>query len=119
MFKYLCETSVENQLFDVLWLNDISLISPWAHECPSAFVALICRSFALLLIFLYQKGGKETILEEEFEFKGIEEEEEEESFIDMERNSAEGDKEKGEERLNVFNLLIRLQLPIDQNLNSS
>lgn len=37
----------------------------------------------------------------------------------MERNSAEGDKEKGEERLNVFNLLIRLQLPIDQNLNSS
>ncbi|XP_073330585.1 GRB10-interacting GYF protein 1 isoform X1 [Pagrus major] len=41
-----------------------------------------------------KKGGKETILEEEFEFKGIEEEEEEESFIDMERNSAEGDKEK-------------------------
>ncbi|XP_036968215.1 GRB10-interacting GYF protein 1 isoform X3 [Acanthopagrus latus] len=41
-----------------------------------------------------KKGGKETILEEEFEFKGIEEEEEEESFTDMERNSAEGDKEK-------------------------
>uniref|UniRef100_A0A671UT25 GRB10 interacting GYF protein 1 n=1 Tax=Sparus aurata TaxID=8175 RepID=A0A671UT25_SPAAU len=41
-----------------------------------------------------KKGGKETILEEEFEFKGIEEEEEEESFIDMDRNSAEGDKEK-------------------------
>ncbi|KAM8747170.1 GRB10-interacting GYF protein 1 isoform 3-T4 [Acanthopagrus schlegelii] len=41
-----------------------------------------------------KKGGKETILEEEFEFKGIEEEEEEESFTDVERNSAEGDKEK-------------------------
>ncbi|XP_030287883.1 GRB10-interacting GYF protein 1 isoform X2 [Sparus aurata] len=44
--------------------------------------------------FMPMKGGKETILEEEFEFKGIEEEEEEESFIDMDRNSAEGDKEK-------------------------
>ncbi|CAK6975295.1 GRB10-interacting GYF protein 1 isoform X5 [Scomber scombrus] len=41
-----------------------------------------------------KKSGKETILEEEFEFKGIEEEEEEESFADMERNSADGDKDK-------------------------
>lgn len=41
-----------------------------------------------------KKGGKETILEEELEFKGIEEEEEEESFADMEGNSAEGDKDK-------------------------
>ncbi|XP_018559417.1 GRB10-interacting GYF protein 1 isoform X1 [Lates calcarifer] len=40
-----------------------------------------------------KKGGKETILEEEFEFKGIEEEEEE-SLADNERNSAEGDKDK-------------------------
>ncbi|XP_013770106.1 PERQ amino acid-rich with GYF domain-containing protein 1 isoform X2 [Pundamilia nyererei] len=41
-----------------------------------------------------KKSGKETILEE-FEFKGIEEEEEEgDSFADMERNSAEGDKDK-------------------------
>lgn len=32
------------------------------------------------------------------EFKGIEEEEEEESLADMERNSAEGDQDKGEER---------------------
>lgn len=42
-----------------------------------------------------KKSGKETILEE-FEFKGIEEEEEEEgdSLADMERNSAEGDKDK-------------------------
>uniref|UniRef100_A0A8C2ZB76 GRB10 interacting GYF protein 1 n=1 Tax=Cyclopterus lumpus TaxID=8103 RepID=A0A8C2ZB76_CYCLU len=44
-------------------------------------------------------GGKDTILEEEFEFKGIEEEEEEEEeeddrFADIERNGAEGDKEK-------------------------
>lgn len=88
----------------------------------SPFFTLICCSFALLLlIFLYQKGGKETILEEEFEFKGIEEEEEEESFTDMERNSAEGDKEKGEERIDVINPLKRLQLPIDQKLklNSS
>ncbi|XP_030017623.1 GRB10-interacting GYF protein 1 isoform X2 [Sphaeramia orbicularis] len=41
-----------------------------------------------------KKGGKETILEEELEFKGIEEEEEEESFADAERNSAEGDKDQ-------------------------
>ncbi|XP_054863653.1 GRB10-interacting GYF protein 1 isoform X2 [Amphiprion ocellaris] len=42
-----------------------------------------------------KKGGKETILEEELEFKGIEEEEDEEdSLADTERNSAEGDKEK-------------------------
>ncbi|AWP00855.1 putative PERQ amino acid-rich with GYF domain-containing protein 1 [Scophthalmus maximus] len=41
-----------------------------------------------------KKGGKETILEDEFEFKGIEEEEEEESLTDTERNSAEGDREK-------------------------
>ncbi|XP_078131893.1 GRB10-interacting GYF protein 1 isoform X1 [Sander vitreus] len=41
-----------------------------------------------------KKGGKETILEDEFEFKGIEEEEEEEeNFTDIERNSAEGDKD--------------------------
>ncbi|XP_031144398.1 GRB10-interacting GYF protein 1 isoform X4 [Sander lucioperca] len=41
-----------------------------------------------------KKGGKETILEDEFEFKGIEEEEEEEeNFADIERNSAEGDKD--------------------------
>lgn len=44
-----------------------------------------------------KKSGKETILEEELEFKGIEEEEEgvgEESLADVERNSAEGDKDK-------------------------
>ncbi|XP_008284436.1 PERQ amino acid-rich with GYF domain-containing protein 1 isoform X2 [Stegastes partitus] len=42
-----------------------------------------------------KKGGKETILEEELEFKGIEEEDdEEESLVDIERNSAEGDKDK-------------------------
>ncbi|XP_019958865.2 GRB10-interacting GYF protein 1 isoform X2 [Paralichthys olivaceus] len=47
-----------------------------------------------------KKGDKETILEDEFEFKGIEEEEEEEeeeeSLTDTERNSAEGDKENKE-----------------------
>ncbi|XP_028284677.1 GRB10-interacting GYF protein 1 isoform X1 [Parambassis ranga] len=41
-----------------------------------------------------KKGGKETILEEELEFKGIEEEEEEESLADTERSSAEGDNDK-------------------------
>ncbi|XP_054457019.1 GRB10-interacting GYF protein 1 isoform X1 [Anoplopoma fimbria] len=41
-----------------------------------------------------KKGGKDIILEEEFEFKGIEEEDEEESYADMERNGAEGDKDK-------------------------
>ncbi len=66
---------------------------------------IICYSLSfppLLLVFLYQKGGKETILEEELEFKGIEEEEEEESLTDTEKNSAEGDKDKGEERLHLF-----------------
>ncbi|XP_024909899.1 GRB10-interacting GYF protein 1 isoform X2 [Cynoglossus semilaevis] len=42
-----------------------------------------------------KKGGKETILEEELEFKGIEEEEEE-SFPDADKNSADGDKESKE-----------------------
>lgn len=51
------------------------------------------------LTLLGQKGGKETILEEELEFKGIEEEDEEESFVDVERSSAEGEKDKGEQRL--------------------
>ncbi|XP_026154438.1 GRB10-interacting GYF protein 1 isoform X3 [Mastacembelus armatus] len=41
-----------------------------------------------------KKGGKETILEEELEFKGIEEEEEEESFADPDRNSGDADKDK-------------------------
>ncbi|XP_077401121.1 GRB10-interacting GYF protein 1 isoform X4 [Vanacampus margaritifer] len=41
-----------------------------------------------------KKGGKETILEEELEFKGIEEEEEEESLPEPERNSGDGDKDK-------------------------
>lgn len=47
----------------------------------------------------HQKGGKETILEEELEFKGIEEEDEEECLVDVERSGAEGEKDKGEERL--------------------
>ncbi|XP_037333769.2 GRB10-interacting GYF protein 1 isoform X4 [Pungitius pungitius] len=41
-----------------------------------------------------KKGGKESILEEEFEFKGIEEDDEEECYADMDRNSAEGEKDK-------------------------
>uniref|UniRef100_A0A3Q3X0Q0 GYF domain-containing protein n=1 Tax=Mola mola TaxID=94237 RepID=A0A3Q3X0Q0_MOLML len=45
-----------------------------------------------------KKGGKETILEEELEFKGIEEEDEEESHGDIERSSAKGEKDKGEQR---------------------
>ncbi|XP_034532249.1 GRB10-interacting GYF protein 1 isoform X2 [Notolabrus celidotus] len=44
--------------------------------------------------FMTMKGGKETILEEEFDFKGIEELEEEESFADAERNAIEGEKER-------------------------
>lgn len=51
---------------------------------------------------LFQKGGKETILEEDLEFKGIEEEEE--SLADIERSSAEGDKDKGEKRLKLVDL---------------
>lgn len=45
---------------------------------------------------LCQKGDKDIILEEEFDFKGIEDEEDEEFYADMERNSAEED--KGEEK---------------------
>ncbi|XP_056156351.1 GRB10-interacting GYF protein 1 [Lampris incognitus] len=41
-----------------------------------------------------KKGGKETILEEELDFQGIEEEEEEESLAETERNATGGDKEK-------------------------
>ncbi|XP_037116115.1 GRB10-interacting GYF protein 1 isoform X3 [Syngnathus acus] len=44
-----------------------------------------------------KKAGKETILEDELEFKGIEEEEEEEeeeSLPDMERKNGDGDKDK-------------------------
>ncbi|XP_077356714.1 GRB10-interacting GYF protein 1 isoform X1 [Festucalex cinctus] len=41
-----------------------------------------------------KKGGKETILEEELEFKGIEEEEEVESLPEPERNTVDGDKDK-------------------------
>ncbi|XP_029974653.1 GRB10-interacting GYF protein 1-like isoform X3 [Salarias fasciatus] len=41
-----------------------------------------------------KKGGKETILEEELDFKGIEEEDEEEAYADVERNCTEGDKDK-------------------------
>ncbi|XP_029931483.1 GRB10-interacting GYF protein 1 isoform X1 [Myripristis murdjan] len=41
-----------------------------------------------------KKGGKETILEEDLEFQGIEEEEEEESLADTERNNTGGDKDK-------------------------
>uniref|UniRef100_A0A8D3CFC5 GRB10 interacting GYF protein 1a n=1 Tax=Scophthalmus maximus TaxID=52904 RepID=A0A8D3CFC5_SCOMX len=53
-----------------------------------------------------KKGGKETILEDEFEFKGIEEEEEEESLTDTERNSAEGDREKGKEIIFLLFFMI-------------
>ncbi|XP_040037445.2 GRB10-interacting GYF protein 1 isoform X2 [Gasterosteus aculeatus] len=44
--------------------------------------------------FMTMKGGKDSILEEEFEFKGIEEDEEEECYADMDMKSAEGDKDK-------------------------
>lgn len=55
-----------------------------------------------LEFLISQKGGKETILEEELEFKGIEEEEEETHADD--RSSAEGDKDNGELRdfISVF-----------------
>lgn len=59
------------------------------------------RSVRKTLQFLIlQKGGKETILEEELEFKGIEEEEEETHVL--ERSSAEGDKDKGEQSDDFF-----------------
>nr|XP_057923631.1 GRB10-interacting GYF protein 1 isoform X3 [Doryrhamphus excisus] len=41
-----------------------------------------------------KKGGKDAILEEELEFKGIEEEEEEEILAEIERNSGDGDNDK-------------------------
>lgn len=49
-------------------------------------------------LFTLQKGGKDTILEDELEFKGIEEEEDEEDgFPDAEKNNTEGDKDKGKD----------------------
>lgn len=71
------------------------------------------------LVFLYQKGGKETILEEELEFKGIEEEEEEESLVDIDRSSAEGDKDKGEERFGFMNVFVHLLSLCVSLLNNS
>uniref|UniRef100_A0A665VHE3 GYF domain-containing protein n=1 Tax=Echeneis naucrates TaxID=173247 RepID=A0A665VHE3_ECHNA len=54
-----------------------------------------------------KKSGKETILEEELEFKGIEEEEEEEeSLADAERNNADGDKDRGKEMAHCFVLVV-------------
>ncbi|PWA32915.1 hypothetical protein CCH79_00015544 [Gambusia affinis] len=41
-----------------------------------------------------KKGGKETILEEDLDFKGIEEEDEDDGFTDVERNNGDGDKDK-------------------------
>lgn len=70
------------------------------HAYEGAFgssVSVRYRQASRTLEFLIsQKGGKETILEEELEFKGIEEEEEE-THAD-ERSSAEGDKDNGELR---------------------
>lgn len=60
----------------------------------SAFGIARLHEWASTLYFISQKGGKETILEEELEFKGLEEEEEE-THAD-ERSIAEGDKEKGD-----------------------
>uniref|UniRef100_A0A7N6AXA8 GYF domain-containing protein n=1 Tax=Anabas testudineus TaxID=64144 RepID=A0A7N6AXA8_ANATE len=54
-----------------------------------------------------KKGGKEMVLDEELDFKGIEEEDEEESLA--ERNNAEGDKDKGEYR--PLNCLSEVALP--------
>ncbi|XP_014913256.1 PERQ amino acid-rich with GYF domain-containing protein 1 isoform X1 [Poecilia latipinna] len=41
-----------------------------------------------------KKGGKETILEEDLDFKGIEDEDEDDGFLDAERNNGDGDKDK-------------------------
>ncbi|XP_017166059.1 PERQ amino acid-rich with GYF domain-containing protein 1 isoform X1 [Poecilia reticulata] len=41
-----------------------------------------------------KKGGKETILEEDLDFKGIEEEDEDDGFPDAERNNGDVDKDK-------------------------
>ncbi|XP_017166060.1 PERQ amino acid-rich with GYF domain-containing protein 1 isoform X5 [Poecilia reticulata] len=46
-----------------------------------------------------KKGGKETILEEDLDFKGIEEEDEDDGFPDAERNNGDVDKDKGEEKM--------------------
>uniref|UniRef100_A0A087XSN5 GRB10 interacting GYF protein 1 n=1 Tax=Poecilia formosa TaxID=48698 RepID=A0A087XSN5_POEFO len=46
-----------------------------------------------------KKGGKETILEEDLDFKGIEDEDEDDGFLDAERNNGDGDKDKGEQNL--------------------
>ncbi|XP_077444434.1 GRB10-interacting GYF protein 1 isoform X3 [Stigmatopora argus] len=53
------------------------------------------RQLSPLFIVISQKGGKDTILEEDLEFKGIEEEEEE-SPPDADRPGGDGDKDRKE-----------------------
>ncbi|XP_034412498.1 LOW QUALITY PROTEIN: GRB10-interacting GYF protein 1 [Cyclopterus lumpus] len=76
--------------------DDRSGLPEWCTDDEDGEMGTFDSSGAFMTM---KTGGKDTILEEEFEFKGIEEEEEEEEeeddrFADIERNGAEGDKEK-------------------------
>uniref|UniRef100_A0A1A7WMC9 GRB10 interacting GYF protein 1 n=1 Tax=Iconisemion striatum TaxID=60296 RepID=A0A1A7WMC9_9TELE len=66
-----------------------------------------------------KKGGKETILEEELDFKGIEEEDEEEEMLpDVDRKSAEGEKDK-ESKDNMFAAADDKMKPASPSFSSS
>ncbi|TNN40245.1 PERQ amino acid-rich with GYF domain-containing protein 2 [Liparis tanakae] len=76
--------------------DDRSGLPEWCTDDEDGEMGTFDSSGAFMTM---KTGGKDIILEEEFEFKGIEEEEEEREeeediFADIERNSAEGDKDK-------------------------
>lgn len=76
--------------------DDRSGLPEWCTDDEDGEMGTFDSSGAFMTM---KTGGKDVILEEEFEFKGIEEEEEEREeeediFADIERNSAEGDKDK-------------------------
>ncbi|KAK1890569.1 GRB10-interacting GYF protein 1 [Dissostichus eleginoides] len=74
-------------------LDDGDGLPEWCTDEEDGEMGTFDSSGAFMAL---KKGDKDTILEEEFDFKGIEEDEDEECYADMERNSAEEDKESKE-----------------------
>ncbi|KAI4808553.1 hypothetical protein KUCAC02_000610 [Chaenocephalus aceratus] len=74
-------------------LDDGDGLPEWCTDEEDGEMGTFDSSGAFMAL---KKGDKDIILEEEFDFKGIEDEEDEEFYADMERNSAEEDKESKE-----------------------
>ncbi|KAJ4949448.1 hypothetical protein JOQ06_020963 [Pogonophryne albipinna] len=74
-------------------LDDGDGLPEWCTDEEDGEMGTFDSSGAFMAL---KKGDKDIILEEEFDFKGIEDEEDEEFYADMERNSAEEDKERKE-----------------------